>query len=184
MASLQSIIDATARMVMSHSPRMGSEAACRSRTLGVLAELSDPFDRDANPTHVTASAIVAGPLGTLLHMHRRERRWLQPGGHIDRGETPWDAAVRETREETGIEARHPQTVPRLISIDEHVTAQGHRHLDLRYLLVADADEPQPGESVDVGWFAWDEAAVVTSTDPALTASLAIARALMDARAAP
>jgi 8-oxo-dGTP diphosphatase len=34
--------------------------------------------------------------------------WSVPGGWLDLGETPWEAAVRETREETGVEveARH------------------------------------------------------------------------------
>jgi 8-oxo-dGTP diphosphatase len=34
--------------------------------------------------------------------------WCVPGGWLDLGETPWEAAVRETREETGVEveARH------------------------------------------------------------------------------
>jgi 8-oxo-dGTP pyrophosphatase MutT (NUDIX family) len=37
----------------------------------------------------------------VLHRHRVLGIWVQPGGHIDSGETPWDAAVRETAEETG-----------------------------------------------------------------------------------
>jgi 8-oxo-dGTP pyrophosphatase MutT (NUDIX family) len=32
-------------------------------------------------------------------------KWVIPGGHIDEGETPEEAAVRETFEETGIEAQ-------------------------------------------------------------------------------
>jgi ADP-ribose pyrophosphatase YjhB (NUDIX family) len=38
----------------------------------------------------------------VLHRHRVLGIWVQPGGHIDSGETPWDAAVRETAEETGL----------------------------------------------------------------------------------
>ena len=36
-------------------------------------------------------------------IHPHKGFWCQPGGVIDEGETPEEAAVRETREETGIE---------------------------------------------------------------------------------
>ena len=39
----------------------------------------------------------------LLHYHRRLARWLPPGGHVDPDELPDAAAVRETREEVGVE---------------------------------------------------------------------------------
>ncbi|MEV7465426.1 NUDIX hydrolase [Streptomyces kronopolitis] len=42
------------------------------------------------------------------------RRWLLPGGVADEGETPWDAAVRETFEETGIRLTG---TPRLLAVD-------------------------------------------------------------------
>jgi 8-oxo-dGTP diphosphatase len=37
----------------------------------------------------------------LLAYHRHRENWEIPGGHIERGETPRQAAVRELREETG-----------------------------------------------------------------------------------
>ena len=41
----------------------------------------------------------------LLTYNSKLKKWLQPGGHIlDRElEMPWDAAIRETKEETGID---------------------------------------------------------------------------------
>jgi 8-oxo-dGTP pyrophosphatase MutT (NUDIX family) len=35
----------------------------------------------------------------------RERIWALPKGHIDAGESPADTAMREVREETGVEGR-------------------------------------------------------------------------------
>jgi 8-oxo-dGTP pyrophosphatase MutT (NUDIX family) len=140
----------------------------------VLEQLERPFDRDAQLTHVTASGIVVGCRGTLLHVHRRLGRWLQPGGHIDPGEDPAAAALRETREETGVDASHPSGGPALIHVDAH-PALDHLHLDLRYLLQAGEVEPHPGpeESQAVHWFSWEQAAVVA--DASLAAALRAAR---------
>jgi 8-oxo-dGTP pyrophosphatase MutT (NUDIX family) len=40
----------------------------------------------------------------LLVAHRKAGLWLPAGGHVEPGEDPWAAAVRESREELGIEA--------------------------------------------------------------------------------
>ncbi len=134
------------------------EVASRARFLAELDRLTDPFSREADPVHVTGSAIVTGPRGTVLHWHKRFGGWLQPGGHVDAGETPWEAALRETHEETGLSVWHPENGPRLLHLDAH-PAGPHFHLDLRYLLQA-ADEdpvPPPGESQQARWFSLTEA---------------------------
>ena len=96
-------------------------------------------------------------------------------GHLDPGEAPSDAALRESQEETGLELTHPVGGPRLIHVDVHDAAHGHTHLDLRYLLVApDRDPaPLPGESPEARWFGWDEADAVA--DEALVGALRAAR---------
>jgi 8-oxo-dGTP pyrophosphatase MutT (NUDIX family) len=134
------------------------EIASRARFLAELDRLADPFSRDADPVHVTGSAIVTGPRGTVLHWHKRIGGWMQPGGHVDEGETPWAAALREAQEETGLAVRHPSGGPRLLHLDAH-PAGAHFHLDLRYLLLSgDADPaPPPGESQQVRWFPLAEA---------------------------
>lgn len=150
------------------------EERSRRLLIAVLEQLERPFDRDAQLTHVTASAIVVGCRGTLLHVHRRLSRWLQPGGHIDAGEEPAAAALRETREETGVTVGHPAAGPTLLHVDAH-PALDHLHLDLRYLLEGADEEPRPApdESPQVRWFSWEEAARVA--DQSLAAALAAAR---------
>jgi len=127
--------------------------------LDVIAALVRPWDEHADPTHVTASAILVGVRGVVLHRHKRLGLWLQPGGHVDDGEHPAQAARREAIEETGITSRHLGSTPALIHIDVHPGPRGHTHLDLRYLLWGDDVDPAPatGESPDVAWFAWEEA---------------------------
>ncbi len=137
-----------------------------ARERGALADfierfttLADPFDEHAGPVHVTASALVTGRRGVVLHRHKRLGIWLQPGGHIDPGEMPWDAARREAAEETGLTV-HPLGDPTAVAhVDVHPGPRGHTHLDLRYHLVADDAEPDPpaGESQEVSWFPWARA---------------------------
>jgi 8-oxo-dGTP pyrophosphatase MutT (NUDIX family) len=158
-----------------HVPADRRETSAQARVIAALSRLEHPFDEMAGPEHVTGSAVVVGPRGTVLHMHKRLHRWLQPGGHVDPGEGPWDAALRESHEETGLTLAHPAGGPRLIHVDVHGAARGHTHLDLRYLLEApDMDPaPPPGESPEARWFAWQEACVVA--DEALVGALRAAR---------
>lgn len=145
-------------------------AASKEQFLRALDELDHPLDQNAHSTHVTASAIVIGRRGTVLHRHKRLGLWLQPGGHIDAGELPAEAVLREVREETGLDASHPADGPNLFHVDVH-PAGAHLHLDLRYVVSGDDADPSPapGESPDARWFSWSEA--ILAADAALVGAL-------------
>jgi 8-oxo-dGTP pyrophosphatase MutT (NUDIX family) len=168
--------DAVHAAVSARVPADDRETDARARFLADLERLPAPFSEEADPTHVTASAIVVGSRGTVLHVHRRTGAWLQPGGHVEASEMPPDAALRETVEETGLPVRHPDTGPCLIHVDVHDAPRGHVHLDLRYLLLAPDDDPTPapGESQMARWFSWEEADDVA--DESLRNALRAARA--------
>jgi 8-oxo-dGTP pyrophosphatase MutT (NUDIX family) len=167
-------------VVAAHVPRSPREVASKERFLAELDRLDDPCNEQAGPVHVTASGIVVGTRGTVLHLHKRLGRWMQPGGHIDPGESPPVASRREAIEELGLDVVHPVDGPRLIHLDVHEAALGHTHLDLRYLLLGSADDPHPppGESPEARWYDWDDAAA--TADEALAPALVVARAEWDA----
>ena len=85
--------------------------------------------------------------GAILLGHRMDQDlWVFPGGAVDGGETPWEAAVREAAEEVGVQA----SVSRLLGVTWQPTAQ---ELIFDFLCTA-VGEPRPclEETDDVGWF--------------------------------
>jgi 8-oxo-dGTP pyrophosphatase MutT (NUDIX family) len=154
--------------VRGRTPVDAREQMSIERFVTEFERLEHPFSEDADPVHVTGSAFVVGPRGVILHRHRILGIWVQPGGHVDVGETPWDASRRETSEETGLAVEHPGGVPTMVHVDVHPGPRGHTHLDLRYLLDGgDADpKPPPEESQEVAWFSWEQALEITEPDMA------------------
>lgn len=168
--------DLVRRALASREPIDDAERSSIERTLAELDRLPRPFDQDADPVHVTGSAIVVGSRGVVLLKHKRLGLWLQPGGHVDPGETPWDGALREAREETGLDVSFASVdddgVPPLVHVDVHPGGRGHTHLDLRYLVLGGDADPTPpeGESQEIAWFTWP-AAIERASDDRLTALL-------------
>jgi 8-oxo-dGTP diphosphatase len=87
-------------------------------------------------------------------------RWSIPGGHVEVGETLYEAAVRETLEETGVEAR-PLGV---VNVDDAITidSRGVRyHYVLVTVLLQPVDpraEPRPGgDAVEAAYYNMAEA---------------------------
>lgn len=160
-----------------HEPLEAREEHSLRRTLALLEWLERPFDETADPTHVTASAIVLGTDGrVLLHRHKRLGIWLQPGGHVDPGESCEQAALREVAEETGIEG---SLAAGILHVDVHDGPRGHVHLDVRWLVHTSAGAvpaPAAGESPDVAWFAPEAALAATDLAAANAIRAALARA--------
>ena len=146
----------------------------------VVPLLSDPCNEHGDLRHVTASAIFVSDDGdaVVLHLHKRLNMWLQPGGHIDAGESIAKAALREAHEETGLPVRHEKDDAMFVHLDVHPGPKGHTHFDLRYLVRAPYVRPTPGayESPEVQWFSWSEAEKIA--DPGLGGALVAVQALL------
>ena len=113
--------------------------------------------RAASPgTGGVAVAVVIGPGGVLAGRRRDGTPlWVFPGGRIEAGETPAQAAVRECVEETGV----------LVTVRSEIGQRVHpvtRQL-IVYLscVVTGHDEPRvaaPDELAEVRWLAGHEVA--------------------------
>jgi 8-oxo-dGTP pyrophosphatase MutT (NUDIX family) len=103
-----------------------------------------PVRIPARPTRDWAVAVfVVWRDRVMLHRHPKLGLWLPCGGHVEEGELPDAAAVREVEEESGVrvrllgrpavEAPGPRqlTPPRGIQLE--TIADGHEHIDLVYL---------------------------------------------------
>lgn len=58
----------------------------------------------ASPAVPGAGGVVFDAGGRVLVLHHANGDWVFPKGHVEAGETPLQAALREVREEAGIEA--------------------------------------------------------------------------------
>ncbi|NLV80928.1 MAG: NUDIX domain-containing protein [Rhodococcus sp.] len=134
----------------------------RHTMLAFLDSAPDGCLRSHVPGHVTASSLVldADHRNVLLTLHPRVGRWIQLGGHCEEDDdTVVDAALREAREESGIDELTID--PDLLSAHTHpITCSlgtPTRHLDLRFLVVAPvgARPVRSNESTDLRWWPVD-----------------------------
>lgn len=135
----------------------------RASYVAFLQVHPDGMTRGCLPAHLTASALVLDATAShvLLTLHRKGGFWAQFGGHCEPSDaTLSDAALREAREESGIdELRLVGDGP--VDLDRHALSSAFgtcgEHLDVRYAVVAPADaRPEASdESTDVAWFPAD-----------------------------
>lgn len=121
----------------------------------------------------TATVFVIADERVLLLWHKKMERWMPPGGHLEPGEAPWEGAVREVKEETGLEVDlGPHTeiaVPNAHSFPAPLTClleeipetpynPPHQHVDFIYVgrPVGGELKENPNESDGLRWFSRDE----------------------------
>jgi len=112
--------------------------------------------------HITTSMAVLSNdwKSILLIKHRAYGLWLQPGGHFEDGNSLIHSAIRELKEETGVEdITLLSVVP--IDIDTHPIASrpeknegDHFHYDFTYLAVANGEVELVGQEEEVDDVQW------------------------------
>ncbi len=130
------------------------------------------FERSLPAGHITGSAWILdrGRTHVLLTHHRKLDRWLQLGGHADGDPDVLKVALREGREESGLENMVPVS-DAIFDLDvheipPHKNEPKHLHYDIRFLFEADKDAPLKisGESKNLEWIALEKVSEYTTDE--------------------
>jgi 8-oxo-dGTP pyrophosphatase MutT (NUDIX family) len=125
--------------------------------------------------HLTVTGFVIHAGRVALHWHRKIGTWLPAGGHIEAGEDPVEAVLREIKEEYALDAAIIETAPRVdyrggprqiaapYTILNCEVAADHQHVDLVYFCRVLAG--YPGRSYDPdNPIEWVDAATIASNE--------------------
>lgn len=140
-------------------------------------EVENIFLRDNTQAHITASSWIVNKNRdkVLMAYHNIYHSWSWLGGHADGEENLLAVAIKEAKEESGIEKVAPVIEDiysvEILTVDGHekrgIYVPSHLHLNITYLLEAEDSQAltiKPDENSKVGWFLLEEA-VKASTEP-------------------
>lgn len=164
------------RQLIEYKPYNEQEERDREAILALLSsDVVDPYSRENLTAHMTASAWIVNRERTkvLMVYHNLYDSWSWTGGHADGERDMLYVALKEAREETGVE--HIRPVSDEIFSVECLTVDGHEkrgqyvpshiHMNVTYLLEADEKDVLhicEGENSGVKWFTLDEALKASS----------------------
>ena len=152
--------------LQNYVPACVQEAADKETMLAYMDTFPhNILTRDNAFAHTTASSMILNEAGdkVLMIYHNIYRSWAWTGGHSDGEIDPLVTALREAKEETGIQEL--KVLGGLASIDilpviGHVKrgkyVSSHVHLNYSYLFEADQEQPlriKEDENSQVGWIA-------------------------------
>lgn len=163
--------------LQTYTPACEQEREDRRMMLSCLAQRPQILCRSDEMAHFSASAWVVNPARTkvLMLYHNIYQSWSWPGGHADGEEDLLSVALREVREETGLQSVRPVTDAlyslEILTVNAHFKrgkyVVPHLHLNLTYLLEADECQPlraKPDENSAVRWFSLDDAVAASSEE--------------------
>lgn len=156
--------EALRKLVAGLVPFDDREAADRDDVLAWIssgAELYRRIPPDVPPKHlVTYFLPYDEPTDRVFLVdHRKARRRLPPGGHVEPRERPWTTVAREAEEELRAVARPhplwPTERPLFVTVTQTVGPQAHTDATLWFLLALDPGQPitpDPGEFAGWDWY--------------------------------
>ena len=158
-------------------PWNDQEVRDKEETLRRLKSGEALLDRSNTSAHLTASAWVVSPdrRQVLMAYHNLYDSWAWLGGHADGEEDLLSVALKEVREESGLQDVRPLTEDifsvEILAVAGHEKkgqfVSSHLHLNVTYLLEADPTQPvrcKEDENQAVGWFT-PEGAIAASKEP-------------------
>ena len=164
-------------IISAYIPCCEQEQEDKRMLIKYIDENPDILLRSNETAHFSASAWVVNPERTkvLMLYHNIYNSWSWPGGHADGEDDLLSVALREVREETGIENIRPVTDElyslEILTVNAHFKrgkyVVPHLHLNLTYLLEADDAQQlqsKPDENSAVRWFPLEKA-VKASSEP-------------------
>ena len=127
----------------SYSSDNPHEEAMRKRIIRFVEEHDDCFERTLLVGHITGSALIVNKqrTHTLMTHHQKLDKWLQLGGHSDGDPNTMNVALREAREESGLQ-NIDSVSDEIFDVDVHEipvrkNEPTHFHYDIRFLFEAD-----------------------------------------------
>lgn len=160
-----------------YAPFNEQEERDKAVILDFMDRHGDAFLRSNLTAHMTASAWVVNAARdrVLMVYHKIYDSWSWTGGHADGEEDLLSVAIREVREETGVQSVRPVSEEiyslEILTVDGHEKrgeyVPSHLHLNVTYLLEADEHEALricEAENSGVRWFTLD-GALQASTEP-------------------
>lgn len=169
----QTVITAIAKEIESIHPYDALEKDHQKDACDWLRSGTNPFrliKPDIPPKHLVSYLVLVDPdhRSILLVDHIKAQLWLPSGGHVRLNESPREAAIREAKEEFGIQAlflRNNDT-PFFVTIAKTIgLTPGHTDVSLWYLLrgsIHDKMRYDRSEFTDIEWYTFDE---ILETDP-------------------
>ena len=155
--------------IKEYNPWNEQEEKDKALILHALETQEDIYTRKNTVCHMTASAWVVSKdrKKVLLAYHNIYDSWAWLGGHADGEKDLLQVAIREVKEESGIEQVKPLSEDiyslEVLTVDGHIKkgeyVSSHLHLNVTYLLEADPDayiHYKPDENKAVGWFELNE----------------------------
>jgi 8-oxo-dGTP pyrophosphatase MutT (NUDIX family) len=139
------------------------EIKFKKEILSFVTEHEYCFERTSTEGHVTGSAWLIDKEGerVLLMHHAKLDSWLQLGGHADGDSDILAVALKEAKEESGIEGIVP-VQGGIFDIDIHTIPanskdDAHKHYDIRFILQVTTDEDFQvnSESKELRWIPAD-----------------------------